>query len=33
LAAVPKVKVTKTVEQVKWVCHPLLADTPAGGES
>jgi hypothetical protein len=28
LAAVPKVKVTKTVEQVKWVCHPLLADAP-----
>jgi hypothetical protein len=33
LAAVPKVKVTKTVEQVKWVCHPLLADAPAGGGS
>jgi hypothetical protein len=33
LAAVPKVKVTKTVEQVKWVCHPLLADASAGGES
>jgi hypothetical protein len=30
LAAVPRVKVTKTVEQVKWVCSPLLA---AGGES
>jgi hypothetical protein len=27
------VKVTKTVEQVKWVCHPLLADAPAGGGS
>jgi hypothetical protein len=31
LAAVPKVKVTKTVEQVKWVCRLLLA--AAGGES
>lgn len=26
LAAVPKVKRTKTVEQVKWVCSPLLAN-------
>jgi hypothetical protein len=30
LAAVPKVIVTKTVEDVKWVCSPLLA--PAAGD-
>lgn len=24
LAAVPKVTVTETVEDVKWVCHPIL---------
>lgn len=31
LAAVPKVKVTKTVERVEWRCTPILADTRAGG--
>lgn len=28
LAAVPLVSVTKTVEDVEWVCRPLLAGTP-----
>lgn len=32
LAAVPKVAVTKTVEDVEWVCRPLLGDdTTTGG--
>lgn len=31
LAAVPKVTVTKTVEDVEWRCHPILAaELPAG---
>lgn len=32
LAAVPKVTVTETVEQVEWICRPLLAESvpPAG---
>lgn len=34
LAAVPKVTVTKTVEDVEWRCHPILAaELPAGGAS
>jgi hypothetical protein len=27
LAAVPTVEVTETVEQVRWECHPILADS------
>lgn len=30
LAAVPKVTVTETVEDVDWVCTPLLASAPKG---
>lgn len=30
LAAVPKVTVTKTVEDVEWVCRPLLAEETSG---
>jgi hypothetical protein len=30
LAAVPKVTVTETVEDVDWVCGPLLAKAPNG---
>lgn len=29
LAAVPLVTVTEVVEQVEWICRPLLADDPA----
>lgn len=31
LAAVPKVVVTKTVEDVKWICRPLLGDDAGAG--
>lgn len=30
LAAVPKVTVTETVEDVEWVCQPLLKPAPKG---
>lgn len=30
LAAVPKVTVTKTVEEVTWRCHPILAEAIEG---
>lgn len=30
LAAVPRVTVTKTVEDVQWVCKPLLGDATGG---
>lgn len=33
LAAVPKVTVTKTVEDVEWRCHPILAAELPGGAS
>lgn len=29
LAAVPTVTVTETVEDVEWICEPLLAEAPA----
>lgn len=32
LAAVPKVTVTKTVEDVSWVCRPILGDDTADTE-
>lgn len=28
LAAVPEIEVTEEVEQVEWVCRPMLADEP-----
>jgi hypothetical protein len=31
LATVPKIRVTETVERVKWRCNPLLADATEGG--
>lgn len=30
VAAAPTVEVTRVVEQVRWDCHPLLADAPGG---
>lgn len=33
VAAVPTVTVTKTVEDVEWVCEPLLADREAASSS
>lgn len=29
LAAVPMIEVTEEVEQVEWICRPMLADEPA----
>lgn len=30
VAALPKVKVAKTIEKVRWVCAPILAEVPDG---
>lgn len=31
LASVPLVEITETVEQVQWICRPLMADKPTAG--